>query len=152
LSSLSNFAPDPTTVSEERFWERFGESREYGYGARRSEVESHTAIPQQHESAYESSLQEQLNSQFSSVTGARPAPAFVKAAVPWAARRTALSKKDQVLKKVMGVLDKLTPENFDVLKDQLINSGIDSTDILLGVTSLIFDKAVSEPTACPHYC
>jgi len=149
LSSLSNFAPDPTTVSEERFWERFGESREYGYGARRSEVESHTSIPQQHESAYESSLQEQLNSQFSSVTGARPAPAFVKAAVPWAARRTALSKKDQVLKKVMGILDKLTPENFDVLKDQLINSGIDSTDILLGVTSLIFDKAVSEPTVCP---
>jgi len=48
LSSLSNFATDPTTVSEERFWERFGESREYGYGARRSEVESHTSIPQQH--------------------------------------------------------------------------------------------------------
>uniref|UniRef100_A0A2P2MMB5 Eukaryotic translation initiation factor isoform 4G-1 isoform X2 n=1 Tax=Rhizophora mucronata TaxID=61149 RepID=A0A2P2MMB5_RHIMU len=49
------------------------------------------------------------------------------------------------------ILNKLTPEKFDLLKGQLIDSGITSTDILKGVISLIFDKAVLEPTFCPMY-
>lgn len=144
LSGLSNSAP-------ERFRETLGENRGYGYGTRRSEVESHAPGSKRHKSAYQSAGQEveQLNSQFSSATGTGPVPALVKAAIPWSARRTALSKKDRVLKTVLGILDNLTPENFDVLKDQLITSGINSADILLGVVSLIFDKAVSEPTVCP---
>ncbi|KAB1211971.1 Eukaryotic translation initiation factor isoform 4G-1 [Morella rubra] len=99
---------------------------------------------------------DQLNSQFaraqiSSNQGGGPAPALVKAEVPWSARRGTLSDKDRVLKTVKGILNKLTPEKFDLLKGQLIDSGITSADILKGVISLIFDKAVLEPTFCPMY-
>ncbi|EPS69198.1 hypothetical protein M569_05568, partial [Genlisea aurea] len=98
--------------------------------------------------------QDQLISQF-----ARPqaspnqvvAPTLVKAEVPWSARKGNLSEKERVLKTVKGILNKLTPEKFDLLKDQLIESGITSADILKGVISLIFDKAVLEPTFCPMY-
>ncbi|XP_073289610.1 eukaryotic translation initiation factor-like [Primulina huaijiensis] len=79
------------------------------------------------------------------------APALIKAEVPWSARRGNLSEKERVLKTVKGILNKLTPEKFDLLKDQLIDSGITSADILKGVISLIFDKAVLEPTFCPMY-
>ncbi|KAM3762256.1 hypothetical protein ACB098_01G330800 [Castanea mollissima] len=100
--------------------------------------------------------QDQLNSQFaraqiSSNQGGGPAPALVKAEVPWSVRRGTLSEKDRVLKTVKGILNKLTPEKFDLLKGQLIDSGITSADILKGVISLIFDKAVLEPTFCPMY-
>lgn len=80
-----------------------------------------------------------------------------------------------------SILNKLTPEKFDVLKGQLIDSGITTPDILKvlieqvsnsfvklfvilysltnlrvpfilqDVISLIFDKAVLEPTFCPMY-
>ncbi|KAE9608323.1 putative initiation factor eIF-4 gamma, MA3 [Lupinus albus] len=98
----------------------------------------------------------QVNSQFartkiSSNQGGGPAPTLVKAEVPWSTRRGSLSEKDRVLKTVKGILNKLTPEKFDLLKGQLIDSGITSADILKGVISLIFDKAVLEPTFCPMY-
>ncbi|KAJ8750955.1 hypothetical protein K2173_016136 [Erythroxylum novogranatense] len=100
--------------------------------------------------------QDQLNSQFaraqispSQVGG--PTPTLVKAEVPWSARRRNLSEKDCVLKTVKGILNKLTPEKFDLLKGQLIDSGITSADILKDVITLIFDKAVLEPTFCPMY-
>ncbi|KAG1364389.1 hypothetical protein COCNU_11G012160 [Cocos nucifera] len=94
-----------------------------------------------------------------------PAPALIKAEVPWSARRGNLSEKERVLKTVKGILDKLTPEKFDVLKGQLIDAGITTPDILQlpfakslsnklmlqGVIMLIFDKAVLEPTFCPMY-
>ncbi|XP_076910799.1 eukaryotic translation initiation factor-like [Bidens hawaiensis] len=80
-----------------------------------------------------------------------PAPALVKAEVPWSVQRGTLSEKDRVLKTVKGILNKLTPEKFDLLKGQLIDSGITTADILKGVISLIFDKAVLEPTFCPMY-
>ncbi|KAH1114225.1 hypothetical protein J1N35_007603 [Gossypium stocksii] len=78
-------------------------------------------------------------------------PALVKAEVPWSARRGNVSEKDRVLKTVKGILNKLTPEKYDLLKGQLIDSGITSADILKGVISLIFEKAVLEPTFCPMY-
>ncbi|XP_073296605.1 eukaryotic translation initiation factor-like isoform X2 [Primulina huaijiensis] len=94
--------------------------------------------------------QEQLSTQqISSIQGA--APTLVKAEMPWSARRGNLSEKDRVLKTVKGILNKLTPEKFDLLKGQLIDSGITTADILKGVISLIFDKAVLEPTFCPMY-
>nr|DAD27478.1 TPA_asm: hypothetical protein HUJ06_028946 [Nelumbo nucifera] len=82
---------------------------------------------------------------------AGPAPALIKAEVPWSARRGNLTEKERVLKTVKGILNKLTPEKFDVLKGQLIDSGITTPDILKDVISLIFDKAVLEPTFCPMY-
>ncbi|KAI5077114.1 hypothetical protein GOP47_0006938 [Adiantum capillus-veneris] len=80
-----------------------------------------------------------------------PAPAIIRAANPWSARRGEMSEKDKVLRTVKGILNKLTPEKFDVLLEQLLNSGIDSAEILKGVISLVFDKAVLEPTFCPMY-
>ncbi|KAI7994395.1 Eukaryotic translation initiation factor isoform 4G-1 [Camellia lanceoleosa] len=80
-----------------------------------------------------------------------PAPALIKAEVPWSARRGTLSNKDRVLKTVKGILNKPTPKKFDLLKRQLIDSGITTADILKDVISLIFDTAVLEPTFCPMY-
>ncbi|KAL1553810.1 Eukaryotic translation initiation factor isoform 4G-1 [Salvia divinorum] len=98
--------------------------------------------------------QDQTNSQYarsqiSSNQGV--AQTLIKAEAPWSARRGNLSEEDRVLKTVKGILNKLTPEKFDLLKGQLIDSGITTADILKGVISLIFDKAVLEPTFCPMY-
>ncbi|XP_073031213.1 eukaryotic translation initiation factor-like [Primulina eburnea] len=98
--------------------------------------------------------QEQLRTKFGTLqisSNQGVASTLDKAEVPWSVRRGNLSEKDTVLKTVKGILNKLTPEKFDVLKDQLINSGITTADILKGVISLIFDKAVLEPTFCPMY-
>ncbi|XP_047329934.1 eukaryotic translation initiation factor-like [Impatiens glandulifera] len=106
-------------------------------------------------SQQEPNRQDQLNSQFArtQISGQTigQSPALIKADVPWSVRRGNLSDKDRVLKTVKGILNKLTPEKFDVLKGQLIDSGITSADILKGVISLIFDKAVLEPTFCTMY-
>ncbi|VFR01359.1 unnamed protein product [Cuscuta campestris] len=83
--------------------------------------------------------------------GGGPTAALIKAKVPWSARRGQLSEKERVLKTVKGILNKLTPEKFDLLKGHLIEAGISSADILKGVIGLIFDKAVLEPTFCPMY-
>ncbi|GLJ48101.1 hypothetical protein SUGI_1015570 [Cryptomeria japonica] len=146
-------APPPTPGPEERPWETLRESKEYS--ARRSE-DSYGLSSRQQESGYQSGRQEQVNTQFpkhqvTSTPGGGPAPALIKAAAPWSARRGTVSEKDKVLKNVKGILNKLTPEKFDVLKEQLINAGITSADILQGVISLIFDKAVLEPTFCSMY-
>ncbi|KAI8540972.1 hypothetical protein RHMOL_Rhmol08G0026900 [Rhododendron molle] len=100
--------------------------------------------------------QDRLNSQFarvqiSSNQGVRAAAALIKAEVPWSTRGVTLSEKEHVLKTVKGILNELTPEKFDLLKGQLIDSGITTADILKEVTSLIFDKAVLDPTVCPLY-
>ncbi|VVB17582.1 unnamed protein product [Arabis nemorensis] len=76
---------------------------------------------------------------------------MVKAEVPWSARRRTLSEKDQVLKTVKGILYTMTPEKYDLLKGQLMDSGITSADILMGVVQLIYEKAVLEPTFCQMY-
>ncbi|KAB5552769.1 hypothetical protein DKX38_010080 [Salix brachista] len=129
---------------EERSRDSIRENRDFGgrYDSRQQE-------------SNQSNRQNQLNSQFSrtqvSSNQGGPAPALIKAEAPWSSRRENLSEKDRVLKTVKGILNKLTPEKFDVLKGQLINSGISSANILKGVISLIFDKAILEPTFCSMY-
>uniref|UniRef100_A0A5B7B3R1 Putative eukaryotic translation initiation factor isoform 4G-1-like n=1 Tax=Davidia involucrata TaxID=16924 RepID=A0A5B7B3R1_DAVIN len=99
--------------------------------------------------------QDQLNFQFGSAKISSndqevgPAPALMKAKVPWVSRRRNLLEKECVLTRVKGILNKLAPEKFDILKDQLINSGIATPDILKGVVPLILEKAVLEPTFGP---
>ncbi|XP_042443460.1 eukaryotic translation initiation factor-like [Zingiber officinale] len=90
-------------------------------------------------------------SQYASSTPTVGPTTLLKAEVPWSARRGNLSEKDRVLKTVKGILNKLTPEKFDVLKGQLIDAGITTPDILMDVITLIFEKAVFEPTFCPMY-
>ncbi|CAN6279166.1 unnamed protein product [Urochloa humidicola] len=80
-----------------------------------------------------------------------PTPALIKAEVPWSVQRGNLSEKERVLKTVKGILNKLTPEKFDLLKGQLIEAGITTADILKDVITLIFEKAVFEPTFCQMY-
>ncbi|KAF2316998.1 hypothetical protein GH714_010095 [Hevea brasiliensis] len=134
-----------STSGEERSWDSLRENRDLGgrYDSRQPD-------------ANQFNRQDQLNSQFaiaqiSSNQLGGPAPALVKAEVPWSARRGNLSEKERVLKTVKGILNKLTPEKFDLLKGQLIDSGITSADILEGVIQLLFEKAVLEPTFCPMY-
>ncbi|XP_057508755.1 eukaryotic translation initiation factor-like [Actinidia eriantha] len=130
------------TSGEERSWEITRENREFGgrFDSRSQETSQYNR-------------QDQLNLQFSRAPnqGVGPAATLIKAEVPWSARRGNLSDNERVLKTVKGILNKLTPEKFDLLKGQLIDSGLTTADILKGVISLIFDKAVLEPTFCPMY-
>lgn len=95
--------------------------------------------------------QKQQDSASVPVDAARSLTAISRAANPWMAKRGPLSEKERVLRTVKGILNKLTPEKFSVLVGQLLNTGIDSAEILKGVISLVFDKAVLEPTFCPLY-
>ncbi|XP_038983825.1 eukaryotic translation initiation factor-like [Phoenix dactylifera] len=132
-----------SSVGDERSWDTIRDNKE-SYASNRRQPEQ---LNRQDQLSSESSSRVQV----SSSQGAGPAPALIKAEVPWSARRGNLSEKEQVLKTVKGILNKLTPEKFDVLKGQLINAGITTPDILKGVIMLIFEKAVLEPTFCPMY-
>ncbi|XP_010905020.1 eukaryotic translation initiation factor [Elaeis guineensis] len=132
-----------SSAGEERSWDKIRDNKEsYPPNTRQQE---------------QFNGQDQLSSQFSSRVQvssgqvAGPAPVLLKAEVPWSARRGSLSEKERVLKMVKGILNKLTPEKFDVLKGQLIDAGITTPDILKEVITLIFEKAVLEPTFCPMY-
>ncbi|XP_017699111.1 eukaryotic translation initiation factor-like [Phoenix dactylifera] len=133
----------PSSVGDERSWDTIRDNKE-SYASNRRQPEQ---LNRQDQLSSESSSRVQV----SSSQGAGTAPALIKAEVPWSARRGNLSEKEQVLKTVKGILNKLTPEKFDVLKGQLIDAGITTPDILKGVIMLIFEKAVLEPTFCPMY-
>ncbi|XP_026441053.1 eukaryotic translation initiation factor-like isoform X2 [Papaver somniferum] len=85
--------------------------------------------------------------------GPVPPPGLMKAEVPWMStvRNGNLPYEERVLRKVRSILNKLTVEKYYILRTQLIDSGITTPSILQGVTSLIFSKAVMEPTFCPLY-
>ncbi|KAI3867277.1 hypothetical protein MKW98_001711 [Papaver atlanticum] len=82
-----------------------------------------------------------------------PPPGLMKAEVPWMStvRKGNLPYEERVLRKVRSILNKLTVEKYYILRTQLIDSGITTPSILQGVASLIFSKAVMEPTFCPLY-
>ncbi|KAM7477129.1 hypothetical protein LguiB_024372 [Lonicera macranthoides] len=84
-------------------------------------------------------------------TDGGPAPALIKAEIPWSVGRGNLPTRNVIL-------NKLTPEKFDVLQgstyrfwDHISQHSGGSTFIIHGIVSLIFDKAVLEPTFCPMY-
>ncbi|KAH7388238.1 hypothetical protein KP509_16G065400 [Ceratopteris richardii] len=54
-------------------------------------------------------------------------------------------------RQIKGVLNKLTPQNFQKLFEQVKDVKIQSAATLTGVISQIFDKALSEPTFCEMY-
>lgn len=66
---------------------------------------------------------------------------------PSAIKRDALPENsdDVKFRKVRGILNKLTPQTFDKLSDELIHIGLDSQVLLKGVILLIFEKALQEP-------
>ena len=56
----------------------------------------------------------------------------------------------QAVRAVKGILNKLTPEKFDVLLEQL-KSTITNTEILHSSISLVFENAVAQPTFVKMY-
>ncbi|KAM7359338.1 uncharacterized protein ACRADG_007325 [Cochliomyia hominivorax] len=58
---------------------------------------------------------------------------------------------DDVLKKVRGILNKLTSENFDALLKEMTSVKINTQEKMQKVMLLIFEKTVSEPNFAPTY-
>lgn len=52
---------------------------------------------------------------------------------------------------VRGILNKLTPEKFQKLSDDLLGLELDSDKVLKGVILLIFEKALDEPKYSSMY-
>lgn len=50
-----------------------------------------------------------------------------------------------------GILNKLTPEKFQKLSDDLLGLELDSDKVLRGVILLIFEKALDEPKYSSMY-
>ncbi|XP_036332524.1 eukaryotic translation initiation factor 4 gamma 2, partial [Rhagoletis pomonella] len=64
---------------------------------------------------------------------------------------TQSEKNDAVFRKVRGILNKLTPEKFQELSDELLKLDLNSILSLNGVILLIFDKALDEPKYSSMY-
>ncbi|XP_051222667.1 zinc finger CCCH domain-containing protein 43 isoform X1 [Lolium perenne] len=117
----------PVVASEEKSWDNIYEAQEsYAPSGKQEQLNKH----------------DQLNFQLDS---------NAQVYIPWSIQRGNLSDRDGVLMAVKGTLDKLTPEKFDLVKDRLIEAGINRDDILEDVITVMFEKAVSEPTFCPTY-
>ncbi|XP_026425598.1 eukaryotic translation initiation factor-like isoform X1 [Papaver somniferum] len=79
-------------------------------------------------------------------------PCLMKAKVSWMSTvRGNLSHEERILRRVRGILNKLTVEKYTILRTQLIDSGITTLHILQGAVSLILNKAFAEPMFCPLY-
>ncbi len=51
----------------------------------------------------------------------------------------------QAARQVKGILNKLTPENFDRLLQQILDI-VNDADVLHSTISLVFENAVAQPT------
>lgn len=67
-------------------------------------------------------------------------------------RSTTQSQEEEdhnwVIKRVRSILNKLTPENFNALQNQMENITIDTEEKLTGVTDLVFEKVRLFTSAC----
>ncbi|XP_055629534.1 eukaryotic translation initiation factor 4 gamma 1-like [Toxorhynchites rutilus septentrionalis] len=63
----------------------------------------------------------------------------------------ASKKTDELLKKFRSVLNKLTPDNFSVLIEQVKNLDIDTDDRLDGCIKILFEKAIREANFTDTY-
>ena len=69
-------------------------------------------------------------------------------------RRDALTQDNQhdlTFRKIRGLLNKLTPETFNKLSNELLNVGLNARAVLGGLILLIFQKALDEPKYCSMY-
>lgn len=60
-------------------------------------------------------------------------------------------KTQDLLRRVRGVLNKLTPQMFQPLMKQITEMTIDTEERLKGVIDLVFEKAISEPNFSVAY-
>lgn len=74
-----------------------------------------------------------------------PPPRLIKSDLAWSVQRANLSEKDKFLKTVKGMVNKLTPEKLDLLKGQLMESGIttDTLKVLFFSSCELFDCSQS---------
>ncbi|XP_042506070.1 eukaryotic translation initiation factor 4G-like isoform X2 [Macadamia integrifolia] len=63
----------------------------------------------------------------------------------------ASDEEERKQRQLKAILNKLTPQNFDKLFEQVKEVNIDNAGTLSGVISQIFDKALTEPTFCEMY-
>ncbi|XP_030379801.1 eukaryotic translation initiation factor 4 gamma 3 isoform X2 [Scaptodrosophila lebanonensis] len=60
-------------------------------------------------------------------------------------------EKDDLVRRVRGILNKLTPEKFDTLVEEIIKLKIDTPDKMDDVIVLVFEKAIDEPNFSVSY-
>ncbi|KMZ07331.1 eukaryotic translation initiation factor 4 gamma 3 isoform X4 [Drosophila simulans] len=60
-------------------------------------------------------------------------------------------EKDELVRRVRGILNKLTPERFDTLVEEIIKLKIDTPDKVDEVIVLVFEKAIDEPNFSVSY-
>uniref|UniRef100_J3MEK1 C3H1-type domain-containing protein n=1 Tax=Oryza brachyantha TaxID=4533 RepID=J3MEK1_ORYBR len=126
----------PVVASQDKFWDNIHEGNEaYALGWKQEQSNKH----------------DQLSTHSDSKEQVGPTSALSNVEVPWSIRRGNPTEKHGVQETVKGVLNILTPENFDHLKDQLIVAGIARADILEDIINLILQKVVAEPNFCPMY-
>lgn len=65
--------------------------------------------------------------------------------------KTTAEDDEQILKRIRGILNKLTPENFDKLLQSASKFPMDNVERINKVMLLIFEKTVSEPNFAPTY-
>ena len=75
---------------------------------------------------------------------------IVKAANAWS-RGGADDDTTKVTRAVKSILNKITPEKFDRLMEQLLEAGINTAATLSETISIVFDKAIWEPGFCGMY-
>lgn len=83
--------------------------------------------------------------------GAGGAGAARRRWVPPSARAEPEAHHDLVFRKVRGILNKLTPDKFRKLSDDLLALDLSSDKVLKGVIILVFDKALDEPKYSSMY-
>lgn len=74
-------------------------------------------------------------------------PAFLTGAI----QTTDSNNIDALCKRVRGILNKLTPEKFEPLLEQIQALNIDTSEKLSSVISLVFEKAIDEPNFSAAY-
>lgn len=60
-------------------------------------------------------------------------------------------EKDELIRRVRGILNKLTPERFDTLVEEIIKLKIDTPEKMDEVIVLVFEKAIDEPNFSVSY-
>ncbi|ONM24278.1 Eukaryotic translation initiation factor 4G [Zea mays] len=87
--------------------------------------------------------------------GLMPSPGTPVQAMHKAERKYVIGKvsdeEEAKQRQLKAILNKLTPQNFEKLFEQVKEVNIDSVATLTGVISQIFDKALMEPTFCEMY-
>ncbi|XP_039967649.1 eukaryotic translation initiation factor 4 gamma 3 isoform X1 [Bactrocera tryoni] len=60
-------------------------------------------------------------------------------------------EKEELIRRIRGILNKLTPEKFDALVEEIIKLKIDTPDKMEDVMVLVFEKAIDEPNFSVSY-